>query len=284
MSFSDFAGNTQSSASSRPLQQPRNTHATAYANATTTTSNSESISNNKALTIISDALLQYQRNVGILEKIVQSLGATSSINPARGNTNSHWNETIAQYEAQTHVLQQLEEKLKVSLQPSQPSSASNPTAMIKLQRDFERVQIRVQQLQDMATTKISSVQQQQQSSNLTNSHNTPFFLNSHNSHLSGEEDDAVLRQYQQQQLLIQQEDRLQEEIMREREEEIRNINRGMHTVNEIYKDLAHIVSQQQHDIDTIETQMDQAHTSAQQGLQQVEKANEKYGQGNCTIM
>ena len=157
--------------------------------------------------------------------------------------------------------------------------------MIKLQRDFERVQIRVQQLQGMATAKISSLQQQQQSSssNLTNSHNIPFFLNN-NSHPTGEEDDTVLRQYQQQQLLIQQEDRLQEEIMREREEEIRNINRGMHTVNEIYKDLAHIVSQQQHDIDTIETQMDQAHTSAQQGLQQVEKANEKYGQGNCCIM
>ncbi|EJK56724.1 hypothetical protein THAOC_23337, partial [Thalassiosira oceanica] len=33
------------------------------------------------------------------------------------------------------------------------------------------------------------------------------------------------------------------EIMREREEEIRNIHKGMHTVNEIYKDLAHLVVQ-----------------------------------------
>jgi hypothetical protein len=38
-----------------------------------------------------------------------------------------------------------------------------------------------------------------------------------------------LRQIQMQQ------DRINEEIMREREEEIRNINQGMHTVNEIYK-------------------------------------------------
>jgi syntaxin 7 len=185
-------------------------------------------------------------------------------------------------------LQQLEEKLRGLLQPQQQSFtlSSNPTAMIKLQRDFERVQSRAQQLQDMAKTKIASLQQQQQSSKMatsTNANNMPFFLN-HDTNGTGDENDAVLRQYQQQQLLIQQEDRLQEEIMREREEEIRNINRGMHTVNEIYKDLAHIVSQQQHDIDTIETQMDQAHTSAQQGLQQVEKANEKYGQGNCTIM
>ena len=221
---------------------------------------------------------------------MQSLGAASStganMNSRGSSSGSNWNETIAQYEAQTHVLQQLEEKLKVLLQPPQPLVVStNQTAMIKLQRDFERVQIRVQQLQDIAATKISSIQQQSKtatSSAAMNSNTMPFFLN--NSHATGEENDAVLRQYQQQQILIQQEDRLQEEIMREREEEIRNINRGMHTVNEIYKDLAHIVSQQQHDIDTVETQMDQAHTSAQQGLQQVEKANEKYGQGNCSIM
>ena len=51
---------------------------------------------------------------------------------------------------------------------------------------------------------------------------------------------------------------LHEEIMREREEEIRNINKGMHQVNEIYKDLAHIVGSQQEQIDTIEQQMDDA--------------------------
>ena len=230
--------------------------------------------------------------MGILEKIVQSLDG--SMNPSGTNMNSsHWNETIAQYEAQNHVLQQLEEKLKslLLLQP-QPqgtsthyhSTTTTTTAMMKLQRDYERVQIRVQQLQDIATTKISSIQQQQQQQK-SNGSTIPFFMNqtSHNP-TGGEENDTVLRQYQQQQLLLQQEDRLQEEIMREREEEIRNINQGMHTVNEIYKDLAHIVSQQQQDIDIIETQMDQAHTSAQQGLQQVEKANEKYGQGNCSIM
>ena len=216
-------------------------------------------------------------------------------NNSNTSSSSNRNETIAQYEAQTHVLQQLEEKLKVLLQQSQQQPQS---AMIKLQRDFERVQVRVQQLQDSASIKIATLKQQQQQppSKLptlhvvpTNRNTMPFFLNNNNGSSSnynpnGEENDAVLRQYQQQQLLLQQEDRLQEEIMREREEEIRNINRGMHTVNEIYKDLAHIVSQQQQDIDTIETQMDQAHTSAQQGLQQVEKANEKYGQGNCVIM
>ena len=77
--------------------------------------------------------------------------------------------------------------------------------------------------------------------------------------------------------------RLAEEIMREREEEIRNINRGMHQVNEIYKDLAHIVGSQQDDIDTIEVQMEESRANAESGLKQVEKANEKYGSSNCVI-
>ena len=71
--------------------------------------------------------------------------------------------------------------------------------------------------------------------------------------------------------------------MREREEEIRNINRGMHQVNEIYKDLAHIVGSQQEDIDNIENQMEESKVNADSGLQQVEKANEKFGSGNCVI-
>ena len=71
--------------------------------------------------------------------------------------------------------------------------------------------------------------------------------------------------------------------MREREEEIRNINRGMHQVNEIYKDLAHIVGSQQEQIDSIETQMEDARTNAESGLEQVERANERYGSAQCTI-
>jgi len=77
--------------------------------------------------------------------------------------------------------------------------------------------------------------------------------------------------------------KLQEEIMREREEEIRNINQGMHTVNEIYKDLAHIVGSQQEQVDQIENQMEDARNHAESGLQQVQKANDRYNQSNCAI-
>jgi t-SNARE complex subunit (syntaxin) len=71
--------------------------------------------------------------------------------------------------------------------------------------------------------------------------------------------------------------------MREREAEIRNINQGMHQVHEIYKDLAHIVGSQQEQIDTIEHQMEESRANAEQGLKQVEKANEKYGNSQCII-
>ena len=71
--------------------------------------------------------------------------------------------------------------------------------------------------------------------------------------------------------------------MREREAEIRNINRGMHQVNEIYKDLAHIVGGQQEQIDQIETQMEESKDNAEKGLQHVTRANEKASASQCTI-
>ena len=70
-------------------------------------------------------------------------------------------------------------------------------------------------------------------------------------------------------------DNLAEEIMRERAEEISNINRGMSTVNQIYKDLANIVGGQQDEIDMVEDQMEHANRSANRGLTQIEKANAK---------
>jgi syntaxin 7 len=71
--------------------------------------------------------------------------------------------------------------------------------------------------------------------------------------------------------------------MREREEEIRKINQGMHQVNAIYKDLAHIVGSQQEHVDAIETQMEDSRANAEAGLHQVQKANEQFGNGKCII-
>jgi len=79
-----------------------------------------------------------------------------------------------------------------------------------------------------------------------------------------------------------QEDRINEDIMREREEEIRNINKGMHQVNEIYKDLAQIVEGHQYQIDEIGNHMGDANKNAENGLIQFEKANEA-SENSCVI-
>ena len=71
-------------------------------------------------------------------------------------------------------------------------------------------------------------------------------------------------------------------MIQERDAEIRNINREMATVNEIFKDLAHIVDEQQTDIDNIETMMEQSNQHAKAGLEQVQKANEY--QPGCSVM
>lgn len=64
-------------------------------------------------------------------------------------------------------------------------------------------------------------------------------------------------------------------VMREREEELRDIHRKMHVVNEIYQDLGEVVDQQQNQIDAIEGQFATAAQNTKRGLNRLEKANEK---------
>ena len=65
------------------------------------------------------------------------------------------------------------------------------------------------------------------------------------------------------------------QVMQQREEELRDINRKMHTVNAIYQDLGEVVEQQQEQIDLLEDQFGQSAEATRKGLEQVEKANTK---------
>lgn len=192
-----------------------------------------------------------------------------------------------QYDAQVDVLGQLEQRtqnqIQQMLKQSTTGTASNPqivTVVTKLKRDFERVQAQAKSLQDSVTPKINAIKDAKNNSNQRTSRN----YSNNNSEVDQSSPEAVMAENQRLKQIQMQEDRLSEEIMREREEEIRNINRGMHQVNEIYKDLAHIVGEQQENIDQIETQMDDARGNAEAGLNQIEKANEKYGQNQCSVM
>lgn len=233
---------------------------------------------------ISDSITQYQRNVGILEKIAHAL--VTNTGGSGGRTKRE--ELEQQYKAQSDVLRELEARLKEQLLAQRQRCAnSNPThsssssaqkqALLKLERDFERVQA----ITVATKAKVVRHRKQAQQREAAVRHDDAAAA----AHASADPHNHARTVLQQQQVQLQQ-DRLQEEIMREREEEIRQINRGMHQVNEIYKDLAHIVGEQQDDIDGIESKMEETKASAQSGLEQVEKANDKYGGGpgaNCCL-
>lgn len=254
------------------------------------TSGSRSGSSGGALAQISEVLLQYQRNVGILEKIVQSLTVQSRQKQFKP-LSFHNEELSLQYKAQVDVVGQLEDKVRRLLSTMQQkadvsvgnsnsiNSDSNRTAVIKLQRDFERVQARANAL-IQGMTKLDKELRQQAANASKN--NTTALDYEQQLLQQQQQSQQPLDHYQQVQLQLHH-DRLAEEIMREREEEIRNINRGMHQVNEIYKDLAHIVGSQQEQIDQIETQMEESRANAESGLKQVERANEKYGNSQCVV-
>jgi ABC-type phosphate transport system auxiliary subunit len=127
------------------------------------------------------------------------------------------------YKTQVDVIRQLGFKIEAGLRQEEQVMQSLPrndaarsrATHVKLTRDFRRVEQGFKNLQLEARRKKSAAtvarEQQHQHTEETN------------------DESNQLRQMQLQQ------DSINAEIMREREEEIRNINKGMHTVNEIYK-------------------------------------------------
>ena len=212
--------------------------------------------------------MKLQRNVGILEKISQQLLSTGTSSGIRS-------ELEQQYNVQLDVLRQLEQRVRdaILVQRQQATNEAKKQALKKLERDFERVQATAQSCKAKVARQQKQLQQRGGGGGANNAASTSM------------SDNAAANALQQEQERFQmqlQEDRLAEEIMREREEEIRNINKGMYQVNEIYKDLAHIVGNQQEQVDQIETQMEDARGNAESGLKQVQTANEKYD-SQCTI-
>mmetsp|Transcript_16648 Transcript_16648/g.33969 ORF Transcript_16648/g.33969 Transcript_16648/m.33969 type:complete len:237 (+) Transcript_16648:160-870(+) len=127
----------------------------------------------------------------------------------------------------------------------------------KLQKDFRMVHQQYTDIQTLATIKLEAVPSsdvremapQTQGSAAPEHHQTRSQMSVH--------DDAI-----------------NEEIMREREEEIRGIHQTVTKVNEVFKDLADIVHEQQQEIDAVQSMIGRSHEHAQSGLRQVEKASE----------
>ena len=102
-----------------------------------------------------------QRNVGILEKIVQTMTATTS----RGGGGNN-EETTLQYNAQVDVIAQLASRVEGQLATAKRAAGgAAKSAIIKLECDFHRVQERVAALQESVTKmrqQAAALQQQQE--------------------------------------------------------------------------------------------------------------------------
>jgi len=209
---------------------------------------------------LSDDILAYRRHVDMLQKLAAAAG-----------TPQETAATQTQLRLQTDVVSELGRKIEARLTASErtlasPRGGGGSTAAqarathAKLTRDYRRVETVFKNVQ-MDVKRRKGLAEARRREALEEEERKQF---------AGDTEEEAQRMQ-----LQMHEDRLAEEIVREREEEIRNINKGMHTVNEIYKDLAHIVGEQQDDIDAVEDHMEDANKNAQAGLNQVQKANDK---------
>ena len=162
---------------------------------------------------------------------------------------------MCRFDVQVDVLKQLGTRLEAQLKEQEADIAALPreqaarqrSTYIKLSRDFQRVEVTFKNLVLEVRRKRAKLDDQKRQALSATTANT--------TNATEEERIGLELQLQQEvsqerrtmhmqichpltiyiHLTLFEKQRLNEEIMREREEEIRSINRGMHQVNEIYK-------------------------------------------------
>ena len=115
------------------------------------------------------------------------------------------------------TLEELEQKLQTM---PRTEASKNRATQIKLTRDYHYVQTKFKNIQLEAKQKRSQAEMKRRAEAAERDRQREVDM------------DATNNKRLQMQL---QDDKVTEEIMREREEEVRKINQGMHQVNEIYK-------------------------------------------------
>lgn len=135
---------------------------------------------------------------------------------------------MGRYKVQLDVIRQLGQKIESHLQEkeskfesmSRTDASKSRSTHIKLTRDYRWVETKFKNLQ-LEAKQSRNRSEMQRAAELEDSNRKQFEqgINSDNKQLQ----------------MKLQDDRVTEEIMREREEEVRKINQGMHQVNEIYK-------------------------------------------------
>ena len=93
--------------------------------------------------------------------------------------------------------------------------------------------------------------------------------------------DEIQRRLQEQ-AVIEGELEVNEALIAEREEAMREINKQLMEVREIFSDLAVMIDDQNEGIETIANNVDSSHDAAARGLKELEKANELQ-RGRCIV-
>eukprot|EP00520_Triparma_pacifica_P004753 CAMPEP_0118658128 /NCGR_PEP_ID=MMETSP0785-20121206/14396_1 /TAXON_ID=91992 /ORGANISM="Bolidomonas pacifica, Strain CCMP 1866" /LENGTH=273 /DNA_ID=CAMNT_0006551111 /DNA_START=106 /DNA_END=924 /DNA_ORIENTATION=- len=232
----------------------------AVVSATTSTTTTTMKSSHVQINQISDAIVQYSTNVDLLH-MLSSQPTTQ--------------ETELQYNVQVDVTEQLQTRVQKHLQNLASSltattgngqqllprteTARIRTTMVKLEKDFKKIEQKAKKAKEEFNRKKEA----------------KILGTTEGGRIMGEareEEPIDLSNIKFEQ--VQAQDHFQESIIKERDVEIRKINKEMATVNEIFKDLAGIVNEQQDEIDNIETLMENSHAHAKAGLEQVQQANE----------
>uniref|UniRef100_A0A7S3JXJ1 t-SNARE coiled-coil homology domain-containing protein n=1 Tax=Aureoumbra lagunensis TaxID=44058 RepID=A0A7S3JXJ1_9STRA len=251
----------------------------------------------ETLNQISDWLRQFQQNLLILDR----LGDTVGTDPDPGD------EFLRQVAAQQDVVSELASTVRRALNDLPRRIEALPrieqgrpkAAMAKLRKDFERVGSDLRRVLDkiknarrLALTnaraeKGGSLSGQASTASSQQMNGSNLYSRSANAAVGaphrvgraqfGPSDapgdlDVVIGNQRVQLQVAMQEEAINDAILREREEEIREINQSVHKVNEIFRDLALIVDKQQTEVDQIGDLVEKSHNHAEKGLDQVQKA------------
>lgn len=239
---------------------------------------------------ITEWLRQFQYNLSLLERLAESLDAQGT-RPT--------DESLRQVSSQQDVVEELGATVRRGLSElsrqiealPRPEQARPRVAHAKLKRDSERVAQeltrvlnKLKQSRRNALTRKPAAMQPLSSSGGPGSYaQEPHRVGRAQfgrSDAPGDLDVMIGDERVQLQVAMQ-EEAINDAILQEREEEIREINQSVHKVNEIFRDLANLVDKQQHEVDQISELVEKSHQHAEKGLDQVQKAARL--QPSCTL-
>jgi len=246
------------------------------------------------LASISDLLQNFQQNMVLLER----LGTALAQDPDPDEY------SLSQVAAQQDVVDELAASIRKAFAEMprkiedlpRKEQARPKAALSKLRKDFDRVAVDLRKTIEKIKASRRAALKRNGKVTTARSGNTKPHITSGKGDLQkphrvgqaqfGPSDapgdlDVMIGDERIQLQVAMEEEAINDAILREREEEITEINQNVHKVNEIFKDLANLVDKQQTEVDQIGDLVEKSHAHAEKGLDQVQKAAKL--QPSCAI-